>query len=72
MTAIGIEMISVFGLPPVDFVELAAELGVRLLGAIPLLPAMRQGADDGEPVHLGQQRWSRDVEGRPLADRVGQ
>ena len=29
MTAIGIEMISVFGLPPVDFVELAAELGCQ-------------------------------------------
>jgi ATP-binding protein involved in chromosome partitioning len=30
--------------------ELAAELEVPLLGAIPLLPAMRHGADMGEPV----------------------
>ena len=32
--------------------ELAGELGVPLLGSIPLLPAMRQGADNGEPVAL--------------------
>lgn len=31
---------------------LADELGVPLLGQIPLLPAMRQGADDGLPVAL--------------------
>jgi ATP-binding protein involved in chromosome partitioning len=31
---------------------LAEELGVPLLGSIPLLPAMRQGADLGEPVIL--------------------
>jgi len=32
--------------------ELATELGVPLLGAIPLLPAMRRGADEGIPVAL--------------------
>jgi ATP-binding protein involved in chromosome partitioning len=32
--------------------SLAAELGVPLLGKIPLLPAMRAGADRGEPVAL--------------------
>jgi ATP-binding protein involved in chromosome partitioning len=31
---------------------LAAELGVPLLGQIPLLPAMGRGADDGVPVEL--------------------
>jgi ATP-binding protein involved in chromosome partitioning len=31
---------------------LAEELGVPLLGQIPLLPAMRQGADAGVPVAL--------------------
>ena len=30
--------------------ELAAELNVPLLGRVPLLPAMREGADHGEPV----------------------
>jgi ATP-binding protein involved in chromosome partitioning len=30
--------------------ELAGELGVPLLGKIPLVPAMREGADRGEPV----------------------
>lgn len=30
--------------------ELAADLGVDLLGTVPLLPAMREGADRGEPV----------------------
>ena len=29
---------------------LAEELGVPLLGSVPLLPAMRHGADLGEPV----------------------
>ncbi|WKZ82408.1 MAG: Mrp/NBP35 family ATP-binding protein [Acidimicrobiia bacterium] len=32
--------------------ELADELGVPLLGQVPLVPAMRQGADDGLPVTL--------------------
>ena len=32
--------------------DLAEELGVPLLGAIPLLPAMRDGADRGEPVSI--------------------
>ena len=31
---------------------LAGELGVPLLGSVPLLPAMRDGADRGEPVAL--------------------
>jgi ATP-binding protein involved in chromosome partitioning len=30
--------------------ELAADLGVPLLGKVPLVPAMREGADRGEPV----------------------
>ena len=29
---------------------LAADLGVSLLGSVPLLPALREGADRGEPV----------------------
>ena len=32
--------------------ELAEELGVPLLGSVPLLPAMREGADHGVPVAL--------------------
>ena len=32
--------------------ELAAELGVPLLGAVPLVPELRSGADRGEPVHV--------------------
>jgi hypothetical protein len=31
---------------------LAGELGVDLLARVPLLPAMRQGADVGEPVNV--------------------
>ncbi len=31
--------------------DLAAGLGVPLLGAVPLVPAMRDGADRGKPVH---------------------
>jgi ATP-binding protein involved in chromosome partitioning len=30
--------------------ELADDLGVPLLGQVPLLPAMRQGGDDGTPI----------------------
>ena len=30
--------------------DLAADLGVPLLGSVPLLPALREGADRGEPV----------------------
>jgi ATP-binding protein involved in chromosome partitioning len=31
--------------------ELADELGVPLLGKLPLLPALRSGADEGRPIH---------------------
>jgi ATP-binding protein involved in chromosome partitioning len=31
---------------------LSADLGVPLLGKIPLVPALRQGGDDGVPVVL--------------------
>jgi ATP-binding protein involved in chromosome partitioning len=30
--------------------ELAAELGVPLLGQLPLVPALREGGDDGRPL----------------------
>ena len=30
--------------------ELAAELGVPLLGRLPLVPALREGGDDGRPI----------------------
>ena len=30
--------------------ELADELGVPLLGQLPLVPALRQGGDDGQPI----------------------
>jgi ATP-binding protein involved in chromosome partitioning len=32
--------------------ELAAELGVPLLGQVPLVPALRQGGDIGQPVTI--------------------
>ncbi|MFZ4812048.1 MAG: P-loop NTPase, partial [Ilumatobacteraceae bacterium] len=30
--------------------ELADELGVPLLGRLPLVPALREGGDDGKPI----------------------
>jgi ATP-binding protein involved in chromosome partitioning len=33
---------------------LAHDLGVPLLGRVPLLPALRQGADEGIPVAVGE------------------
>ena len=32
--------------------ELAAELGVPLLGSVPLVPELRDAADRGEPIHI--------------------
>lgn len=48
MREIGIERLCVFGMPPVAFVDLAAELGAAFLG-IGLTPATRQDNPHGYP-----------------------
>jgi ATP-binding protein involved in chromosome partitioning len=49
---------------------LAAALDVALLGRIPLVPALRQGADDGVPVRLSDPDGEAAVAFEALADAV--
>ena len=38
------------GLPESDLRQLADELGIPLLGQVPLVPALRHGGDVGQPI----------------------
>jgi ATP-binding protein involved in chromosome partitioning len=49
---------------------LADDLEVPLLGRIPLVPALRQGADDGVPVHVADPGSEADAAFEALAVRV--
>jgi ATP-binding protein involved in chromosome partitioning len=49
---------------------LAAEIDSELLGQIPLVPAMREGADDGRPVVVADPDGEADVAFRELAQAV--
>jgi ATP-binding protein involved in chromosome partitioning len=49
---------------------LASELEVPLLGRIPLVPALRQGADDGVPVRISDPDGEAALAFEALADRV--
>jgi ATP-binding protein involved in chromosome partitioning len=49
---------------------LAAEIGCDLLGQIPLVPAMREGADDGRPVVVADPGGEADLAFQHLAEEV--
>ncbi len=49
---------------------LAAEIGVDLLGQIPLVPAMREGADEGRPVVVADPGGEADLAFQQLAEAV--
>ena len=49
---------------------LADELEVPLLGQVPLVPAMREGADTGVPIHLSQPGGEADLAFDALAARL--
>jgi ATP-binding protein involved in chromosome partitioning len=49
---------------------LADELGVPLLGKVPLVPALRQGGDDGVPVSVGDPTSPAALAFKELADTV--
>ena len=50
--------------------ELATELGVPLLGRVPLVPAMREGADRGEPVGIAAPGSEAAVAFEEIAARI--
>jgi ATP-binding protein involved in chromosome partitioning len=50
--------------------ELAADLGVPLLGQVPLVPAMREGADRGEPAVLAAPASEAAAAFEALAGRI--
>jgi ATP-binding protein involved in chromosome partitioning len=50
----------------------AADLGVPLLAQVPLVPALREGADDGQPVLVREPEGEAAQTFRALADRVVQ
>jgi ATP-binding protein involved in chromosome partitioning len=52
--------------------QLAHELGITLLGQIPLEPAVREGGDIGEPVIVASPTSAAAVAFRSLAERVAQ
>ena len=49
---------------------LAAEIGADLLGQIPLVPAMREGADEGRPVVVADPGGEADLAFQQLAEAV--
>lgn len=49
---------------------LAAEIGSDLLGQIPLVPAMREGADDGRPVVIADPGGEAELAFQRLAEEV--
>ncbi len=51
--------------------QLAADLGVPLLGQIPLLPALRQGGDEGLPVSVAEPDGEAARAFGALAERLG-
>jgi ATP-binding protein involved in chromosome partitioning len=50
--------------------ELADRLGVPLLGQIPLVPALREGGDDGAPIVVAHPDDAAAVEFRRIAERL--
>jgi ATP-binding protein involved in chromosome partitioning len=50
--------------------ELADRLGVPLLGQIPLVPALREGGDDGAPIVVAHPDDEAAVEFRAIAERL--
>ena len=50
--------------------ELADELGVPLLGRVPLVPALREGGDDGRPIVVADPEGEVSEVFRTLAERI--
>jgi ATP-binding protein involved in chromosome partitioning len=50
--------------------ELAGQLGVPLLGQVPLVPALRQGGDDGEPIQVTHPDSEASTAFRAIADTI--
>jgi ATP-binding protein involved in chromosome partitioning len=50
--------------------ELAADLGVPLLGRVPLVPALREGGDEGDPIVVAQPDDEASVAFRAIADQL--
>ena len=50
--------------------ELADRLGVPLLGQVPLVPALREGADHGDPIVVARPDDEASVAFRAIAERV--
>jgi ATP-binding protein involved in chromosome partitioning len=50
--------------------ELAGQLGVPLLGQVPLLPALRQGGDDGEPIQVSDPDSEASIAFRSIAETI--
>jgi ATP-binding protein involved in chromosome partitioning len=50
--------------------ELAQQLGVPLLGQIPLVPALREGGDDGTPIVVASPSDEASVVFRTIAERL--
>jgi ATP-binding protein involved in chromosome partitioning len=50
--------------------ELAAELGVPLLAQLPLVPALRQGGDDGQPIAAVEPQSEAGAAFHALAERI--
>ena len=50
--------------------ELADELGVPLLGQVPLVPALREGGDDGRPIVVAQPDDEASQAFRAIAERL--
>jgi ATP-binding protein involved in chromosome partitioning len=51
--------------------ELADQLGVPLLGQVPLVPALREGGDDGRPIVVAHPDDEASKVFRAIADRLG-
>jgi ATP-binding protein involved in chromosome partitioning len=50
--------------------ELAAELDVPLLGQLPLVPALREGSDDGRPITAVDPESETAAAFRAIAERI--
>jgi ATP-binding protein involved in chromosome partitioning len=50
--------------------ELAADLGVPLLGRVPLVPALREGGDEGDPIVVAHPDDEASVAFRAIADQL--
>ncbi|HEY7134643.1 MAG TPA: P-loop NTPase [Acidimicrobiia bacterium] len=50
--------------------ELAADLGVPLLGRVPLVPALREGGDDGDPIVVAHPDDEAAVAFRAIAEQL--